>query len=167
METLFENSYVSNKEIAKEIYRYFYFQRRFIVVCHFLLAFSFLVNLIMAILGKSYSWVVFIFAPLLVLYRVFCYFHQVNTMVKREREVHGEQLGVQILVTDDYIQNTASNGAVNRLEYGNIRSAVRTKNLILLRTKANLIYIFRKDAFTIGTEDEFIAFLRKKGIKGS
>ena len=132
-----------------------------------MLALSFLINLILAIIGENCSLIVLIFTPLLVLYRICCYFHQVNTMVKREREIHGEQLEVQILVTGDDIQNTASNGAVNRLEYGNIRTAVRTKKLILLLTKANLIYIFRKNTFTLGTEDEFIGFLRKKGIKAS
>ena len=41
----------------------------------------------------------------------------------------------------------------------------QTKNLILLKSRANLIYILRKDTFTKGTKDDFIAFLRSKGIK--
>lgn len=167
METLFENSYVRNKELAKEIYRYFYFQRKVIVVCHVLLLLSFLVNLLTAILGETYSLYVFIFAPLLILFRIYCYFSQVNAMVKRDQEVHGGEITVQTLVTDEYIQQTASTGSVNKLEYGKIRKAIQTKNLIILRTKANLFYIFRKDTFTLGTKDGFIAFLREKGIKVS
>lgn len=46
-----------------------------------------------------------------------------------------------------------------------IVKAVQTENLILLRSKANLIYIFRKDTFIKGTHEEFIMFLRGKGIK--
>lgn len=41
----------------------------------------------------------------------------------------------------------------------------KTKNLILLQSKASLIYIFRKDTFTKGTTDDFVIFLRSKGIK--
>ena len=40
-----------------------------------------------------------------------------------------------------------------------------TKNLILLHSKAKLIYIFRKDTFTKGTKNDFIAFLKDKGVK--
>ena len=86
-------------------------------------------------------------------------------MVKRDSEVHGKEISVETIVTNECIQNTASTGAVNKLEYDKIRSAVKTKNLILLRSKANLIYIFRKDTFSKGTTDEFIAFLTSKGIK--
>ena len=45
METLFENSYVRNKELAKEIYRYYYFQRKWLIVCYVLLLLSFLGNI--------------------------------------------------------------------------------------------------------------------------
>ena len=167
MEYLFENSHVRNKALAKEIYGYLYFRRKLIVVCHILIALSLLLNVISAVLGDSYSLLVFVFAPVLVLFRIYCYFSQVNTMVKRDRELHGEEITVQTQVTNDYIQSTVPNGAVNRLEFDKIRSAVQTKNLILLRTKANLIYIFRKDAFTVGTKNEFIAFLQTKGIRVS
>ena len=111
------------------------------------------------------KWGVFIFVPLFLLFQLYCYFRQVNTMVKRDSEVHGKEISVETIVTNEYIQNTASTGAVNKLEYDKIRSAVKTKNLILLRSKANLIYIFRKDTFSKGTKDEFIAFLASKGIK--
>jgi len=86
-------------------------------------------------------------------------------MVKRDAEVHGKEISVETIVTDAFIQNTATTGAVNKLEYDKIRNVVQTKNLILLRSKANLIYIFRKDTFTKGTKDDFIAFLKVKGFK--
>ena len=86
-------------------------------------------------------------------------------MVKRDSEVHGKEISVETIVTNEYIQNTASTGAVNKLEYDKIRNSVQTKNLILLRSKANLIYIFRKDTFTKGNKEDFISFLNGKGVK--
>ena len=86
-------------------------------------------------------------------------------MVKRDNEVHGKEISVETVITNEYIQNTATTGTVNSVGYDKIRNAVQTKNLILLRSKANLIYIFRKDTFMKGTKDEFIAFLGTKGIK--
>lgn len=165
MEILFENSYVRNKELAKEVYRYYYFQRKWLVVCYALMAISFLVNLFIGIFEKTTNVAVLIVVPLYLVIPIFCYFNQVNAMVKRDKEVHGKEISVETIVTEDFIQNTASTGSVNKLDYINVRNAAQTKNLILLRSKANLIYIFRKDTFTKGSKDEFIAFLKGKGIK--
>lgn len=165
MEILFENSYVRNKQLAKEIYRYYYFQRKWLVACYVLFSLSFLENILIAVFEKTYIWSVLIFVPLFFLFQFYCYFRQVNTLVKRDSEVHGKEIAVETIVTNKFIQNTASTGAVNKLEYDKIRNVVQTKNLILLRSKANLIYIFRKDTFTKGNKEEFIVFLRGKGFK--
>lgn len=165
MEILFENSYVRNKELAKEIYRYYYFQRKLLVVCYALISLSFLANILIWIFEKTYSLGVIIFVPLFFLLQFYSYFRQVNTMVKRDDETHGKAISVETIVTNEYIQNTASTGAVNRLEYDKIKNSVQTKNLILLRSKANLIYIFRKDTFTKGDKESFIRFINSKGIK--
>ncbi len=165
METLFENSYVRNKELAKEIYRYYYFQRKWLVVCYILIFLSFLANVLIAMFEKAVHWGVLVIVPLFFFFQLNCYFRQVNTMVKRDSEVHGKEIAVKTTVTNEYIQNTASTGAINQLEYDRIRNVAQTKNLVLLRSKANLIYIFRKDTFTKGTKDDFIAFLKTKGVK--
>lgn len=165
MEILFENSYVRDKQMAKEIYKYFYFQSKLFVVCSILLLLCFLCNIVITIFVGTYNWLVYIIVPLFFLLRLYGYFIQVNTMVKRDNEVHGKEITVETIVTNEYIQNTVSTGAVNRLEYDRIKKAVQTKKLILLRSKANLIYIFRKETFTKGNQQEFIKFLIGKGVK--
>ncbi|MBE6789351.1 MAG: YcxB family protein [Ruminococcaceae bacterium] len=165
MEVLFENSYVRNKQLAKEIYCYYYFQRKWLVVCYVLVSISFIVNLLGAIFKYSYNLTSLVYAPLLFLFMFYCYFRRVNASVKQDNELYGKEVSFTTIVTDEYIQNTASTGAVNKFEYNDIKSAAQTKNLILLRSKTNLIYIFRKDTFTKGSKEEFIMFLREKGIK--
>ena len=164
MEILFKNSYTRNKELAKEIYRLYYFKRKWLLVFYVLFGASLLINIVSAVSGYSYNVSVFVFVPLFIAFQFYCYFRQVNTMVKRDNEVHGKEIVVETIVTDAFIQNTASTGSVNQIEYQKIKSAMQTKNLILLRSQANLIYIFRKDTFEIGTKQEFIAFLKTKGI---
>lgn len=165
MEILFENSYVRNKELAKEIYRYFYFQRKFLVVCYVFLLISFFANILSAIFESACHWSVVILVPSLFAFQFVCYYAHVKNLVKRDLEVHGKEICVQTVVTDAYIRNTASTGAVNDLEYANIRYAIQTKNLILLRSKANLLYIFRKDTFTKGDAQSFLAYLNSRGIQ--
>ncbi len=164
MDIKFTNHYTRNKELAKEIYFYYYFKRKLLIVAYVLFLISFLANIVEAILYQTYSIWVLIFVPLFLAAQFYCYIRQVNAMVKRDAEVHGKEIEVETVVTDTFIQNTASTGSVNKVEYDKIRNAVQTKNLILLRTKANLIYIFRKDAFEIGTKEEFVSFLLSKGI---
>ena len=93
------------------------------------------------------------------------YHFQVKTVIARDLETHGKAVGVEITVTDEFIESKASTGAVCKLDYGNIRVAVQTKNLIILRTRANLLYNFKKDSFTVGRAEEFLLFLKSKGIK--
>ena len=128
MEILFKNSYVRNKELAKEIYRYYYFQRKWLVACYVLLLLCFLGNILISIFERTYNWGVLVFIPLFFLFQFYCYFRQVNTMIKRDSEVHGKEISVETIVTNDYIQNTASTGAVNKLEYDKIRKVAQTKN---------------------------------------
>lgn len=164
MEIIFKNSYTRTKALAKEIYRYFYFQRKWRVILFVIIALCCLANLLLVIFGESDNYSVFILALLCIGFQYYCYFQQVNSMVKRDAEVHGKEIDVETIVTDFFIQNTASTGTVNKIEYDKIMRAFQTKNLILLHSKANLIYIFRKDTFEIGTKEEFIAFLGTKGI---
>ena len=74
MEILFKNSYTRNKELAKEIYRFYYFQRKLLVVVYILFALSFLANIVSAALGESYNIGVFVFVPLFVVFQFYCYF---------------------------------------------------------------------------------------------
>ena len=165
MDTLFENSFVRDKQLAKEIYGYYYFQRKWRIVCYVVIILSFLGNVWFAINGNTLSWSVVVFVPLFILLQIYGYFRNVSTMVKRDMEVHGKAITVETVVTDAYIQQTASTGAVNKLEYDSVKKVTRTRNLIMLHSKARLIYIFRKDTFQKGTADEFITFLKGKGIK--
>lgn len=165
MEILFKNNHAMKKELAKEIYRYFYFQRKLYIVIYILLAIGFVLNLVSVVLSPSYFDVVMLICILAVaVIPVWLYFIQVNSLIKRNIEMYGKEIEVEVIVTEDFIQNTFSTGAVNKLEYYKIKRAVQTKNLILLYTKANLVYTLRKDAFEIGTKEGFIAFLKSKNI---
>lgn len=167
MEILFENRYVRNKDLAKEMYRYLIFQRRVMVVSYVFILLALLINLAAILVYKIYNWEIIILALLLLLFQAFRYYFGVKSFARRDQEAFGKELEVQTIVTADHFECTASNGAVTQVTFDKIKRAVRTKNLILLQTQARLLYILRGDAFTKGTKEEFVAFLRSKGIKVS
>ena len=165
MEVLFENHHVRNKQAAKEIYFYFYFQRTLFIVCYCLLALSFLANLLALIFEGSSNIGLLVFVPFFFLLQFFLYSKQKNDLIKRDLEVHGKEISAVSFVYDDHIQVISSTGSDISLKYENVAKVIQTKNLILLRTKANQLFIFGKDTFTTGNKEDFILFLRSKGLK--
>lgn len=99
------------------------------------------------------------------LWRILNYFLQVNSSVKRDREVFDGEPTVTTIVTDEYIEHTISAGAATQMKFDKIKRGFETKGFILLRTKANLMYIFPKECFSKGNAEEFKEFIRGKGIK--
>lgn len=166
MEVLFQNTYVRNKDLAKEIYSYYFFRRPVRIFCHIVLLLCILLRVYSIILfgWETIDYFVLLYSFLFFL-QIPLYYHQVNTMVKRDLELSRDEITVTTNVTEDYIENINSLGAKTQLKYENIKKCSETKNLILLFSKAKLIYIFRKDSFIHGTADEFKTFIRNKGIK--
>lgn len=165
METLFENSYIRNKAFVKEFYRYYYFEKSSVMIAYSVILLSFLISIFLAVFCGIYNWFVFSVVPLLFLFQLYRYFYQVNIILKRDRELAEEDITVHVAATEDFIQNTTSLGAVGRLGYDKIKVVEQTKNLILLYSKEESVFIFAKNSFEKGTKEEFIAFLKAKGIR--
>lgn len=167
MNIYFKNNYTRTKEIFKEIYQYYFFKRKIEIVFYTVMAVFLVLNLYLIYVGGFgyYNLILFILLLFFPLLSITSYHRSVNISYKRDIEISGDEIEVETIVTEDYIQNTNSTGAVNKLKYSDIRYAVQTKSLILLFSKAGLFYIFPKDSFVIGTKEEFITFLKELNIK--
>ena len=164
MDILFKNKYIRTKDVVKEFYAYTYFQRKWAVVLYVMIAISFCINVICALFGEPYNISIIVSAPVFFAFLFFVYYYQVNTMIKRDNEISGKEIEVETVVTNDFIRCTSSTGANYPVGFDKIKTVIQTKNFILLKTKANLVYSFRKDSFEIGTKEEFLCFLKDKGV---
>ena len=167
MDSLFENTYTADKSFYQELYSYFHFRRPITVATFILCGICFTSQLALAIFDLEYNIGIMILTALFPLFKLFMYVNQVNSLTKRNKEISTEALSICSTVYEDHLEISASNGSTLNLELSKIRSAVHTKNYVVLRSDARLIYSFGKDGFTKGTKDEFIAFLKSKGIKVS
>lgn len=167
-ETLFENRFVRDEATAKEVYGYYFFKRPLMIALYVIIAINALAHILTLILGFSevkdvylpFILLAFILAMMFVAYR-----SQVKALVSRDDEsAGGEEFFNELRVTDSEISITSPVGSqsigIDKLKY-----AFVTRNYICVVTKARLMYIFKKDSFTIGDSYGFIAFLREKGIK--
>ena len=165
MEVLFENSFLRTKKVAKEMYGYFYFKRIGMNICYIFYALLFIYQIYNWIANNRVELTFLLIGPIVYLLQVFLYFYQVRALTKRDIELFGSPAAIKTEVTENCVRAIAPSGGVNELTYINVRRAVQTKNLIFLQTKANLLYVFLKDGFTLGTAEEFIAFLKSKGVR--
>ena len=165
METLFKNEYTRDRSLVKEVYRYFYFKRKIYIFVYALLGADFLLALYLAIFQKQNVYGLLIGTPILMLLPSILYFVQVKTVIARDLETHGKAVSVALSVTDEFIESKASTGSVYKLDYSSIRVVLQTKTLILLRSRANLVYIFKKDSFTVGRAEDLLLFLKSKGVR--
>ena len=160
MEILFENTYTRTEASAKEIFRYFFFKRKLLIA----LGVLFLLTLILNAYAGDWM-IVIMLCVFFVLFFAFGYSRNVNLIIRRDEEISPNPITVSTVVTDGYIQPSTSLGSVYKIYFRDIKQAAQTKNYILLTTKAMQILAFRKAGFSKGTPEEFIAFLRTKGLK--
>jgi hypothetical protein len=78
--------------------------------------------------------------------------------------MYGENVGVIASVFDDCIRYATTSGDNFRIHYTDMKTAEPTEHFILIFSKSNVIYTLKKDWFTHGNENDFMNFLRYKGI---
>ena len=108
---------------------------------------------------------IFIMILLFAVFIFISYRSQVKALVQRDKEMSGgEPICCEISVSDDEMTLTALESR-SPVSVSNLKSAFITKNYIVVITKARLMFIFKKDAFTQGDAEGLIAFLKEKGVK--
>lgn len=168
METRFENSFVRDENTAKEIYRYWFFRKPTMVALYVILAFYTLA----CIFGLSFDFedakdfiFPFFTAILIPVLMIISYRSQVKTMVNRDREMaKGSELVTRVCVNDNEFTVFSLDSHTSIL-VSDLKYAFLTKSYIAVITKARLMVILKKDSFTIGDTESFLAFLREKNIK--
>ena len=165
MDILFENKHTRDREWSREIFRYFYFKKPMMVLFDVVFVLYFLYGIYSSIISKTIYWVIIITPIVWFLVVIFLYVRNRDVHFERNLEMHGKEIEVTVTVTDKTVSQSLSTGSEVHLDYSNIKKAVQTKDYIFLITKTNLLYSFKKDSFTVGNADDFLAFLKNKGVK--
>lgn len=177
MDSLFENSYTVDRELAKKIYGYFYYKSPVYIIYDIAAALVLLFRLVTIAYYQivydfydrsalSLDLYILLLVVLMLGAQYWRYAHTVKSTLRRNAEVNaGQPLRVDSLVTDEYVRSTSSTGAVNTINFSSVKKVIRTGDLILLHTRANLLCVFPQDSFTRGTAEKLVSFLRQKGFK--
>lgn len=166
MSILFENDYERTPEVTKEIYRHLCFKRPVHIAVYVILGVIATLNLIAALWFWEYHIAPIVYGLLIVLMQFLIYRRNVRIAIARDREQHSEEPPkVHTVVTEEGIRCIYGENKANPIALSSIKKVYKTKNLIVLLTKAQLLLIFDKYNFTVGTQDEFLKYLRENGLK--
>ena len=103
------------------------------------------------------------------LLRLWQYRWSMRLLDRRERETfNGKAPTVHVEIFDDFIRTSQNEGGPStETPISSLRQAFRAKNLIVIRTKANLLFVFPVSAFRQGTPEDFLRFLIERRVKVS
>lgn len=167
MDILFENRFSRTREVAKDMYSHHFFKSKSAIFAYVFFSLCLILQLVLGLYTHKFGYLIitaaivfFVFA-----FRIFCYFNSVKLMSKRDMECFGKEAEIVVFVKEECIEYGTVGAVPNKLLYSNIKFAYETKNLILIRSTARLLYIVKKDSFIKGSAKEFEEFLRSKGIK--
>lgn len=98
--------------------------------------------------------------------RIWSYHRTVNISLAREKEIFaGGEIIYTVSVCEDKVIQKTTLGSEFAVDLSNIKKVYKTKNYIVLQSAAKQLYILKKDSFTVGDCESFMAFLRGKGYK--
>lgn len=99
-------------------------------------------------------------------FQIYKYFKSISVWKKRRDEL-GQNSSSKISVSRDklYIYRNPDDEEPTEVSFDNMKKVILSKNLILIRSAGNMLYIFPKDSFTVGTPESFLEFLKEKGLK--
>ena len=167
MVNYFENTVVRDKAVTQEMFRWYYYRRKIMIVLHCFSAALLLGALVHLLVFHSYQvgicWIGMTLLLEFILYR--SYRLSVKMCLRRDLENNmGQPVKLTTIIHDDIIrtQVTAENGhdvLLNQMKW-----AVQTKTMIIMCSKAKVLYALPNDCFVQGTPEELIRYLREKGI---
>ena len=178
METTFENKFISTPEAAKQLYRYWYFGRPLFIAAHVVMLLNLLSGIVGIILHIINPDIPFINTPdriipvcsfILIIEGlwIFSYFAQIKNYEKRSLELGRTEVECTVNIDNAGIRSQESLGSSSSVGFDKVQSAFTTKDYIYIMTRAKLIFMLKKDSFTVGDTSGLLNFLRMKGVKVS
>lgn len=178
METTFENKFISTPEVAKQLYRYWYFGRPLFIAAHAVMLLNLLSGILGIILHIINPDIPFINTPdriipvcsfILIIEGlwIFSYFAQIKNYEKRSLELGRTEVECTVNIDNAGIRSQESLGSSSSVSFDKVQSAFTTKDYIYIVTRAKLIFMLKKDSFTLGDTSGLLNFLRMKGVKVS
>ena len=165
MAPLFENSYIRDEAIHREVLFRFRLLSPVYILCYLFCAYC-LYQFFTVLILWDYIILRFLIIPLLfLLLLIYSCRRNARMLQARDLEINnGQPLRIYLVVTQEGITSYDPNGSAT-IPFDRIRRVTQSKNLIFLITKARVIWIFPKATFIRCNPEDFLSFLKTKGLR--
>ncbi len=159
MEPLFEANYTRTHKLMRN----FYFRASFPLSVILLYVFLILYMAFLLLINFSVKNIIFsLFFLLIEAFGLVLPGIKARIQIQRDRESNGgELLNICVKVTDEGISQKTAFSDIT-LDFSNIKRLIETKKSIYLITGASQLIMMPKDSFTVGTPDDFVAYIKGK-----
>ena len=166
MESKFVNKFKRSFEIEKELYRYLHLTSPPIIACYILLGIVFIVNTAMCIVsGLAYANMSIFAMCIIVLFVLFFrYYSAISSAKKRfaeETNNKGEITVTSTLTKEELLSESSDREKPIKVPYSKFRKVFLTENYYMIQTSEEMIYAFKKNAFTVGKDEDFLPFIKQ------
>ena len=164
-DVLFELEYVRRIGDLKAAYCRVFFLMTSSVILHTMIAVMLLGYAYLGVKTQDKMYLILAGIMLLaLLLRVWQYFRAMRLLERRERETfNGREPTVHVEIFDDFIR--LKTAGETETPISSLRQAFRMKTLIVIRTKANLLFVFPVSGFKLGTPEGLLRFLAERGVR--
>ena len=169
-DALFELEYVRKLEDLKAAYRRVFFLMTSSLILHTMIVVMLLGYAYLGVRTRDRMYLILAGVMLAaLLLRVWQYWWSMRLLERREKETfNGKAPTVHVEVFDDFIRTTQNGGGPStETPVSSLKQAFRAKDLIVIRTKANLLFVFPVSGFRQGTPEDFLRFLLERRVKVS
>lgn len=165
MDPKFVNRFERTFEVEQELYKYIHITSPASLACIIILLLVIAANLVMVLaFGLVYANLAVFAMGIIVLFVLFLrYFLAIQAGKKRFAEETNNKGAITITetLTDEMIisESTAREEPIE-IPLTDVKRLFSTKNYHMLQTKERMVYAFKKDAFTVGTEADYLSFIK-------
>ncbi|MBQ4237767.1 MAG: YcxB family protein [Ruminococcus sp.] len=153
-------------EIEQELYRYLHLTSPMMITSLVLLGVIFVVNIVMCLIsGLLYANMAVFAMVVIVLFVLFYrYYSAIQAGKKRLAEDtnnKGEVTVTATLTDEELISESSDREEPVTVPFSHFLKVFITKHYYMIQTTDKMVYVFKKDAFSVGKEEEFLPYVQQ------
>lgn len=166
MQPKFVNRFQRSFEVEKELYRYLYLSSPAIIASYIILGVVLITDIILCLVsGLLYAYMAVFAMCVIVLFVLFYrYFSAMQAAKSRFAEDTNNKgtVTVTATLTDDMLISDSSDRDESiEVPYADLKKLFVTKHYYMIQTSEKMVYVFKKGAFSVGKEEEFLPYVRQ------
>jgi hypothetical protein len=166
MKENFVNEFQRSFEIEKELYRYTYLTSPAIIACYIILGVVLITDIVLCIIGGlAYAYMAVFAMCMIVLFVLFFRYYSAMQAGKKsfaeDTNNKGEVTVTTTMTDEELISESSDREKPIFVPHKNILKVFETEHYYMIQTSDRMVYVFKKGAFSVGEEADFLPYIRQ------